>query len=142
MTRMQLGLDGRPSNHPQKGRSCRVLLWATVVSGMLGLFHHSNIISTIFGFYVVFLLFRVTRHVQKRYELPGDTCGTLFQTLCCSCCLTARLVRHTADHAKYPYHLCDERGLSRQAPGHPLTTEDEVEQVDWEVLSVHDGDAV
>ena len=143
MTRMHLGLDGRLSNHPKRGRSCRILLWSTVVSTILGLFRHSNLISTLFGFYVIFLLFRVTRHVQRRYGLPDNLCETLFHTLCCSCCLTARLVRHTADHTKYPYHICNERGLSRQAPGHPLAAEEESGQDDSNVfMPLHDDDVV
>lgn len=123
MTRMHLGLDGRPSKRPERGRPCKVLFWATAASTILGLFSHSNLLSMLFSFYVVFLLYCVTVHVQKRYNLPGNTCQTIFQTLCCPCCLTARLVRHTADHGKYPYHICDERGLSRQAPDYDSVAE-------------------
>uniref|UniRef100_A0A7S3L4B8 Uncharacterized protein n=1 Tax=Amphora coffeiformis TaxID=265554 RepID=A0A7S3L4B8_9STRA len=124
MTRMNLGLDGRVSQRQERGYACKNIVRAWIVVLILSGFVSFNFLSTVFAIYLIVLLYRVSKHVQKRYNIAESTDRTILQVICCQCCVTARLLRHTTDHKKYNYRLCAEDGLPRDAPGYPLAEED------------------
>jgi len=65
--------------------------------------------------YLIFLTYRTYVHVHDKYGIDKE--GSLLSaSIWCRVCVTARMLRHTADHNTHPYVMCNERGLPSYAP--------------------------
>lgn len=121
MTRMGLDLSGKPMRnnleHP-RGHAYKVLFWI-LVGILVCLFliaPLAQMVLRIFGLYMIYLTWQVYKHVQRKYHIPQDDGMGLVLACFCRPCITAQLLRHTADHHKFPYNICNERGLHETAP--------------------------
>lgn len=66
--------------------------------------------------YIIFLTYKAYREAARCSGIETDGCQTCLMSTFCRPCVTAQLARHTADHATYPYNMCNERGLPVYAP--------------------------
>lgn len=76
----------------------------------------------------VYSIARTRYQVRKRYDIPQSACARgcccgccrscddICAAALCSCCVTARMLRHTADYETYRGLCCSSNGLPRTAP--------------------------
>jgi hypothetical protein len=62
----------------------------------------------IFG---VVWLYKLRRVVREKYAIPGGPVNDALLSLCCQCCASAQLLRHTTDYDVYQSRLCTSSGL-------------------------------
>ena len=70
-----------------------------------------QLLSYVLGPYFILVTYRVYREVARHSNVETEGCQSCLLATFCRPCLTAQLARHTANHHRYPYHLCNERGL-------------------------------
>ena len=65
----------------------------------------------------------VRRYMRHKYKIPatlptryGDRIDDYCMMLCCSCCSSIQMARHTHDDKEYPGHGCTTTGLEFDAP--------------------------
>ena len=76
----------------------------------------------------IYSIARTRYQVRKRYEIPESACARgcccgccrscddVCAAALCSCCVTARMLRHTADYETYRGLCCSSNGLPASAP--------------------------
>jgi Cys-rich protein (TIGR01571 family) len=77
----------------------------------------SNIRSLLpfaFWVYMIVLLIRTRMAVRAKYAIPDKCCPgceDVVCAICCGCCTTMQMSRHTAEYDKYASQCCTETGL-------------------------------
>jgi Cys-rich protein (TIGR01571 family) len=79
-------------------------------------------IRSVFGFsvflYALVASIRTRAYIRNKYAIPEQYCSgcdDFCLSLCCSCCTSAQMLRHTADYgARHSADCCSETGLSQQ----------------------------
>ena len=137
MTRMRIDLGGQHNGVTSFGHPYQVLWWLVILKcilafsqgfiegaaadgGTLPDWYPSfviacNVLNWILVPYIIFLTYRAYVIVQEKYKIRNEG-SSLCDVICCRPCATARMLRHTADHNRYPYVMCEERGLPEYAP--------------------------
>jgi Cys-rich protein (TIGR01571 family) len=71
-------------------------------------------LQLLFGIYILFITCRTRMRVREQYQIPERCCHgceDFFCALCCSCCTTMQMMRHTADYDTQPASCCTATGL-------------------------------
>jgi hypothetical protein len=139
ITRLQLNWLGAPGTVAETAAAFRILVSLTL--GYFGLYYLGNafigdysngqqqpttavtvvmvlqvILHYTYFFFIVYLIWRVRKYVRGKYAIPeNENCPSGFEdvacAVCCHCCVTAQLMRHTADYDTYASTCCTDTGL-------------------------------
>ena len=141
-TRLRLDWLGRKAKTPQQVKfTFGILLTITILhflaTNIWSYLGHNldpmyykigSIISLCLMLFQIYSIARTRYQVRKRYEIPESACARgcccgccrscddVCAAALCSCCVTARMLRHTADYETYRGLCCSSNGLPRTAP--------------------------
>ena len=141
-TRLRLDWLGRKAKTPRQVKfSFGILLTITILhflaTNIWSYLGHNldpmyykigSIISLCLMLFQIYSIARTRCQVRKRYEIPESACARgcccgccrscddVCAAALCSCCVTARMLRHTADYETYRGLCCSSNGLPRTAP--------------------------
>eukprot|EP00751_Fragilariopsis_kerguelensis_P002487 CAMPEP_0170824618 /NCGR_PEP_ID=MMETSP0733-20121128/45426_1 /TAXON_ID=186038 /ORGANISM="Fragilariopsis kerguelensis, Strain L26-C5" /LENGTH=395 /DNA_ID=CAMNT_0011187931 /DNA_START=35 /DNA_END=1222 /DNA_ORIENTATION=+ len=125
ITRLRLTWNGREGSQEETSLSYNRLVLALVFTlavfwvpfmGGLCLFIYYLVV-------VVYVGSQVRGYVRQKYKIPstlptrcGDRVDDVCLMLCCGCCSSIQMARHTHDDKEYPGHGCTTTGLEFDAP--------------------------
>jgi len=125
ITRLRLTWNGREGSQEETSLSYNRLVLALVFTlavfwvpfmGGLCLFIYYLMV-------VVYVGSQVRGYVRQKYKIPstlptrcGDRLDDVCLMLCCGCCSSIQMARHTHDDKEYPGHGCTTTGLEFDAP--------------------------
>ena len=141
-TRLRLDWLGRKAKTPQQVRFTFLFFLTITILHFLAtniwsyLGHNLNPIYYKIGsglslclmLFQVYSIARTRYQVRKRYEIPESACARgcccgccrscddVCAAALCSCCVTSRMLRHTADYETYRGLCCSSNGLPATAP--------------------------
>jgi len=78
-----------------------------------------NIVSSLLGFLVVFITYKVRKHIRTKDQIPETRCfgcEDLCCACCCGCCVVAQMARHTTNYDTEKAQYFSSQGF-RQSEG-------------------------
>lgn len=73
-----------------------------------------NNVAFLVGLFLLFLIYKVRKHIRAKYDIPEERCKgceDLCCSLCCGCCVVSQMARHTTDYDKAEAQCCSSRGV-------------------------------
>jgi len=74
-----------------------------------------DIVSSIFGAFVLFVTYNVRKHIRAKYQIPEQNCIGCEDFCCalwCGACVTSQMARHTTDYDRVEAKFCGSTGQS------------------------------
>ena len=125
ITRLKLTWNGREGSQEEASLSYNRLILALVFTltvfwiPLMGGFF----LSIYYIVVIVCIGSKVRGHMRQKYKIPstlptrcGDRIDDVCLMLCCGCCSSIQMARHTHDDKDYPGHGCTTTGLEFDAP--------------------------
>jgi Cys-rich protein (TIGR01571 family) len=74
-----------------------------------------SLVALVVFLYALYVKIRTRAYIRNKYAIPEmycSGCDDFCLSLCCGCCTTAQMLRHTADYNANRADCCSETGLS------------------------------
>lgn len=128
LQRLNLTWCGQTPRTGRANSTCMVLFALTTVVYCVLLLTSDGgwfyeVILWVFVIYCFFVGFLLRSVLRQRFGIAPSTlpeCDGMLEdcllALCCSCCSSIQMARHTHDERRYPYNPCSSNGLLSYAP--------------------------